>query len=86
MSSTKLNAEKTVAIDKGYHWRKVNNDTPIGVKLQLINKDAGVAFYGTLTSQTRRMLAECELLAHQKANFATHWAPLPTFPKDDHEA
>lgn len=63
-----LNNSKTVAIDRAYHWIKIDSNTPRGVKLQLINKDAGVATYGALeTSDT----------------FWTHWAPLPTFLKDE---
>lgn len=63
-----LNGEKTVAIDPEYHWREIDKDTPRGVKLQLINKSAGVAHYGALISSDRHF---------------THWAPLPTFRKNN---
>jgi len=59
-----LNSTNTVAVDRSYPWLKIDKDTPLGVKLQLINRNAGVAVYGALT-------------AHDK--FWTHWAPLPTF-------
>jgi hypothetical protein len=50
--------------DKGYHWLEIDAQTPRGAKVQLINRQAGVAIYGTIGS-------------HEK--FFTHWAPLPTF-------
>jgi hypothetical protein len=57
---------KTAAIDRQYHWLPIDKDTPIGVKVQLINKAAGVASYG----------------AHKRGDtFYTHWSPLPTFKK-----
>jgi hypothetical protein len=60
-----LNSEKTVAIDKAYHWIKIDKDTPRNVKIQLINKSYGVAIYGT----------------YRFGDYFTHWAPLPTFRK-----
>jgi len=61
-----LNSERTVAIDKGYHWREIDAHTPRGVKLQLINRAAGVAVYGSIGTDP---------------GFWTHWAPVPTFDK-----
>ena len=63
-----LNRDKTVVIDRNYPWLLIDKDTPRGVKLQLINQDAGVATYGALETSVE---------------FWTHWAPLPTFKKDD---
>lgn len=60
----KTNADQTVLIDAGYHWRPITKDTPRGVKMQLINKAAGVALYGTLGPGDP---------------WFTHWAPAPTF-------
>lgn len=57
-------SSRTALVDKGYPWRPVTSDTPRGTKLQLINRAAGVATYGTLGGG---------------ASFWTHWAPLPTF-------
>lgn len=51
-------------VDGSYHWREITKDTPRGVKLQLINRYAGVAVYGTL---------------NHKDTYWTHYAPLPTF-------
>lgn len=62
-----LNGEKTVAIDREYHWREIDKDTPRGVKLQLINKSAGVAHYSQYMGD----------------DYFTHWAPLPTFRKNN---
>lgn len=65
-----LNNARTVAIDPEYHWREINKDTPRSVKLQLVNKDANVAVYGTYNGIDK---------------YFTHWAPLPTFKKADNE-
>ena len=62
-----LNGEKTVAIDREYHWREIDKDTPRGVKLQLINKKYGVALYSHYMGD----------------DYFTHWAPLPTFRKQN---
>lgn len=56
------------AIDRGYHWRRIDDNTPLGTKLQLVNKSAGVATYGRIYSRDP---------------WWTHWAPLPTFEKED---
>lgn len=56
---------KSAVVDPSYHWRLIDEHTPLGVKLQLIRREAGVASYGTLASQ--------------HVMFWTHWAPLPTF-------
>lgn len=62
------NTTKTVAIDQSYHWRPIDQDTPLGVKVQLISRGrSGVASYGILGSAN---------------TWFTHWAPLPTFKKD----
>lgn len=36
------------AVDRGYHWRPVDADTPRGTKLQLIHAGSGVAYYGAI--------------------------------------
>ncbi len=58
------NANKTVAIDPSYHWRPIDADTPRGVKVQVINRQANVAQYSIVFTNNV---------------FWTHWAPLPTF-------
>lgn len=63
---TDVNTNNTVAIDRDYHWREIDTETPRGVKLQLINRAAGVALYATYNGTDKHF---------------THWAPLPTFRK-----
>lgn len=46
--------DNTAVIDKGYHWIPINADTPRGSKVQLINRDYGVAQYGVLDTPTGR--------------------------------
>lgn len=64
----KKNTAKTALVDKAYHWRKIDERTPRGVKLQLINRSAGVACHGSLGTDT---------------GFWTHWCPLPTFDPNE---
>lgn len=54
---------RTAVVDRRYHWRPIDASTPRGTKMQLINRDAGVACYGQLGTGV---------------HFWTHWAPLPT--------
>lgn len=55
---------RAALIDKGYHWQEITPQTSKGAKMQLINRKAGVAVYGTIGSNEK---------------YFTHWAPLPTF-------
>lgn len=57
----KLNKDRSVAVDPDYYWQPINEQTPRGVKLQLLGK-GGVATYGQWNG---------------KDSFYTHWAPLP---------
>lgn len=59
-----LSTDRSTAVDRSYKWLPIDSHTPRGVKLQLINRRAGVAQYGRLTTDEF---------------FWTHWAPLPTF-------
>lgn len=54
-------------IDRSYHWIPIDENAPLGTKVQLINARAGVATYGQIFSRD---------------GWWTHWAPLPTFKKD----
>ena len=58
-----ISSDGAAAVEKGFFWRPVGLSTPRGVKLQLINKSAGVAVYGHYTDRSAW----------------THWAPLPKF-------
>jgi hypothetical protein len=62
--SIRINSDRSAAVDHSYNWRPIDKHTPRGVKLQLINRTAGVAIYGQIqTTET----------------FFTHWAPMPKF-------
>lgn len=63
-----FNTNRSVAINRDTKWIPIDENTPRGVKLQLISKPAGVAHYGVL---------------HALNTFYTHWFPLPTFDKDE---
>lgn len=60
----RITNDRSAAVDHSYPWLPINEHTPRGVKLQLINKQSGVAHYGRLGS---------------REDFYTHWAPLPKF-------
>lgn len=57
-----INTEKTVAVAEDYYWQEIDENTPRGVKVQLLNL-GGVAVYGHWQPS-------------YKGSF-THWAPLP---------
>jgi hypothetical protein len=38
-------------IDRSYHWIPIDDSAPLGTKVQLINKRAGVATYGQIFSR-----------------------------------
>ena len=58
-----ISSDGAAAVDKSFFWLPVGPSTPRGVKLQLINKSAGVAVYGHYSDK----------------GVWTHWAPLPKF-------
>ena len=64
---TDLTHDKIAVIDRDYHWIRIDENTPRGAKLQLIDIKSGAACYGQLFHNN---------------TFWTHWAPLPTFKKD----
>lgn len=41
-----INASRTAAVNQGFYWIPVDENTPTGVKLQLINRKLGVATFG----------------------------------------
>ena len=58
-----------VLVDTTYFWIPIHEVAPMSSsKIQLINKEAGCASYGTLASAP---------------GFWTHWAPLPKFRDDE---
>lgn len=62
----RISSDKAAAVSPTVHWLPIDENTPRGVKLQLINRSAGVATYSTFSGCTHW----------------THWSPLPTFSKD----
>jgi len=62
----KLNTDKTALVSKDYYWLPIDANTPLGVKLLLINQSAGVATLGQ----------------YFKTGHFTHYAALPKFKKD----
>lgn len=64
----KITADGAAAVSPGIKWIPVSQDTPRGVKLQLISKKYGVAQSGIYSPNDK---------------FFTHWAPLPTFDKEE---
>ena len=47
MTKFALDSEGATVVDRGVFWMEIDKDTPRSLKLQLINKDYGVAYYGT---------------------------------------
>ena len=64
----RLNHTGNVAIDTRRKYRKIDKDTPRGVKLILVTTER-VAVFGVLTEANRRHF--------------THWEPLARIPDDD---
>ena len=64
--SHKLNTDKTALVATDHYWLPIDENTPLGVKLLLINKVAGVAVLGQ----------------YVKNAYWTHYSALPMFKKD----
>lgn len=60
--------DRAAIVDREYFWRRIDKDAPLGAKVQLINRNSGVAVYGVLGTHER---------------FFTHWAPLPKFAPEE---
>ena len=63
MPPYKLTNDGAVAVAPGAKWRKIDADTPVGVKMLLINRANGIATVSVRRSQ----------------DAWTHWYALPTF-------
>lgn len=62
--TTKPTHDKQATVNTDWHWLDVHTyPPPLGSKLLLINRAAGVALLGQYTADA----------------WWTHWAPLPTF-------
>jgi|JFJP01.1.fsa_nt_gi hypothetical protein len=61
------NTDNTAVVAPAVHWMPIDENTPLGVSMWLINKASGVSQKGM----------------HFKGDtFFDHWFPNPTFPKD----
>lgn len=60
----KLNTDKTVAVATNTFWQRIDKDTPVGVKMLLIDRYLGVAVVSTFIGSNGQW---------------THWHPLPKF-------
>ena len=69
MPPYKLTNDGAVAVAPGTKWRKIDADTPVGVKMLLINHANGIATVSIRRSQ----------------DTWTHWAALPTFNSENSE-
>lgn len=59
----KFTYDKAAIVNTKTKWLPINEHTPIGVRMQLIEKAQGVAYTRT----------------HHKGDGFTHWQSLPTF-------
>ena len=66
----KLTADGADAVAPDVHWLPITPATPIGVRMQLIERAQGVAYTRT----------------HFANDGFDHWFPIPTFSKDDNES
>lgn len=62
----KLNTAKTAAVNQSVRWLPIDENTPTGVKVLLINRRYGVATVGV----------------YHKGNDWTHWQGMPKFFDD----
>ena len=62
----KLTADGAAAVTPNVKWLPIDEHTPIGARMQLIERAQGVAY-------TR---------AHYTGDGFTHWFPLPTFAEE----
>lgn len=62
----KITADGAAAVTPSVNWLPIDDATPIGVRMMLIEKAQGVAYTRT----------------HQRNDGFDHWFPLPTFKKD----
>ena len=63
----KLSSDGAAVVAPDVKWLRIDNRTPIGCRMQLIDRSQGVAY-------TR---------VHQRCDGFTHWFPVPTFDKDE---
>lgn len=69
MPPYKLTNDGAAAVAPEIKWRKIDGDTPHGVKMLLISKPSGVAVVSV----------------RSRAEHWTHWSPIPTFDKSEED-
>ena len=57
----KINSDKTAAVSTDVFWMPIDANTPIGVRMQIIDREQNIAY-------TR---------VHHKGDGFTHWFPVP---------
>lgn len=67
----RMSSDKVAVVDTAVHWIPINESTPRGKKIQLINRRYGSATQGVLDASN--------------SSGWTHWQALPTFAEDDHD-
>lgn len=65
--TARINNAGTAAVDTEYEWQRITDETPRGVKVQLLTRH-GVAIYGVLNKTTM-----------DGKNYKA-WAPCPRIP------
>lgn len=70
-NSHKLSSDGKAAVDKGYHWKRIDSKTPRGVFVQVIKRSRGKHTTGIIDATN--------------SDGWTHWQALPTFSPDDPE-
>ena len=64
----KATTDRAALVDTEFHWIKIEHrPPPISAKVLLINRDYGTAVIGIW----------------DRGQWWTHWAPLPTFRRED---
>jgi hypothetical protein len=66
----KLTHDKAAVVAPTIKWLPIDENTPIGAKMMLIDSDQGVAY----------------LRSHYHDDGFNYWHPLPTFNKEPHES
>ena len=70
MSKYRVSSDGTAIVDDTFKMYPINNDTPRGYKMLLLNSYAGILYIGVLGAKTQG---------------ATHWSPCLTTDKDDRD-
>lgn len=63
----KLTADGAACVTPDIKWLRINERTPIGTRIQIIDKAQNIAY----------------IRQHYKGDGFTHWLPLATFDKDE---